>query len=227
MNIKKTLAQSENLRGYKVKLYPSESQKERIIELINLFRFVYNWALEEQDRSYKELGRSHSMYDLFKIFADMRNSNEWLKRIPINSARHAMINACQSYDNFFFYGLNKPKFKRKKDKMGYYKCRSERVYIKRDSIRFEGLNPGEYIYCANHNIPINDKLRYYNCVITYDGFDFWLSISIQVYNPIKFSPSEENEIIGIDIGLRKYATLSNGKSYLLDMKRMNKFRKKI
>ena len=204
-------ANPQNLNGYRIKLYPTEDQKERLNELINLFRYVYNWTIAYEEENYKNGGQFISAYSMFKIFSNIRNQKElWLQNIPINTARHAILKAVHAYE-MFFNKVNKspPSFHKKKNKHNYFIVRGDRLYFKDQHVRIEGFKSGELIYCKNHNIPIGKK--YYGCTISFDGKNYWLSLSVEIIEP--FIPCAEEEAIGIDLGLRTFATLSDGTIY--------------
>lgn len=76
------------------------------------------------------------------------------------------------------------------------------------------IGHGDYIDCGNHNIPYGDNVEYSNIRIKFDGINFWLSLSVKLYRPMLFDANKNpEEGIGIDIGIRTSAALSNGKMY--------------
>ena len=231
--MKKCNANTDYLVGYKVKLYPTESEKRRLNELIDLYRYTYNWALANIQSYYNISDSTLPINDACKLFAEKRNSKEfeWLQGIPINTARHAIMSAYASYSIFFKKKARYPKFKSKKDSKKYFKIRGERIYFYGDFVGFEGLGRNHRILCKNHSVPTGDNIRYYNCSINFDGYNYWLCLSVEI---IKYPlmPILEDEPIGIDLGLRKLATLSDGTVYKLPntdkyIKRMKKLQRQV
>lgn len=51
---KKPNIESNNMRGFKIKLYPTDEQKKIFLMHMNLFRYVYNWGLEQSQKYYME-----------------------------------------------------------------------------------------------------------------------------------------------------------------------------
>lgn len=200
------------VRGHRIMIYPTESQKSRLLELMNLSRFIYNWTLGLQMDNFKAGNKYIRFYDLCKILKDFRNSpeNEWLKRIPINTARHAVIDANQAFMNFFEKRTKHPVFKTKKRPNLSYTTRGDRLYFEGDYVRLEGFPYGEKILCKKNNIPKHDVV-YYNATISTDGINFFLSVNTESKIPIEFD--HNNEAIGIDLGLKNFATLSDGTVY--------------
>lgn len=222
--MKRCKADLDNLYGYRIKLYPTDAQKERMNLIMDLYRYVYNWTLSQIEMYYEITGQFMNINDACKLLRDHRNSTEWLKEIPVNTARHAIMSAYASYSIFFKKKANHPKFISKKDPLRYFKIRGERIYLRDRCVGFEGLGRRENIDCKNYNIPKSAKL--YNCAVIFDGYNYWLCVCIEKHTPMEFDP--DCGPIGIDLGLRKLAVLSDGTVYKLpDTSKYLKRRKKI
>lgn len=198
--------------GYKIKLFPTPDQAKRLIQICNTFRYCYNWGLEFCNKA-REEGRKHPTWiDMEKEFTTFRHENKWLENYPRTTCTNAFKNVSNAFERFFSKQCRYPKFKSKrKDRMRFH-TREDRMRFMGEEykyLRIEGMN-GDLIYCGNHNIPPNKK--YWNAYISFDGDDFWLSLSIEMYYPIKFEP--KGEPIGIDLGVRRMMTLSDGTMYL-------------
>lgn len=95
-------------KGYKIKLYPTDSQKEFIDRCIDLSRFVYNWALGKQIEIYedykngKSKKRKYSNYDLDKMLSEFRNKpeNNWLLDLPLTAGRYQIRHLNEGYNLF-------------------------------------------------------------------------------------------------------------------------------
>jgi len=213
---KKPNIDSANMRGYKIKLYPSEEQKSILKSHINLFRYVYNWALTEANNFYNENKSYIGKDELMKRLSILRNSLDWMQELPLHSARLAVQNLDFAFKSFFKGRSRHPKYKSKKysKKSVHYRNESYAFYLNRDSVRLSGFKKGEYISCKTHNIPTNPKSGFYNCTVTFDGIDFWLSVNIETDKEINYQINEDLNI-GIDVGIIKFATLSNGTVYQL------------
>ena len=76
--------------GYKLRIYPTEEQKELINKYIGVYRYIYNWGISKQEQIYQDKKNGepnrgfYSFFDLCKLFKMHRDSpgNEWLKEIP-------------------------------------------------------------------------------------------------------------------------------------------------
>lgn len=201
------------MKGTKIKLYPTESQKNRLLELIDLYRFVYNWAIHIQIDNRNSGNKYIRFYDLCKIFESFRKEekNKWLLNIPLNTARHALMDADQAFMNFFNKRSRFPRFKSKKNPNHSFTTRSDRLYFKDDHVRLEGFKRGEMILTKSTRLSNFEDVAFYNSTISTDGIDFYLSVNIIDKIPMEFD--NQNEPIGIDLGLKHLAVLSDGTVY--------------
>lgn len=229
--------------GYRLRIYPTEEQKELINKYIHLYRFVYNWgvALEEQHYQEKKDGKSkrgfYSFYDLGELFTKFRNTpgNEWIKEIPKDTAKMALRDVYNSYTKFFMHKSRYPKFKSKKRSPKMFKTRYDRFYIDGDKVRFEGLpkiGVGANSIVDKVDLKFNsgfsrkDNIKYIQPSISIDNLgNYWVSFSID--EPKKILKIPKSEPIGIDVGIRQTIVLSTGEIYIRPKKRIKKLEKQL
>lgn len=212
---------------YRIKLHNlTDEQKQRIKELSDLSRFSYNWALEFWNKYYDETGKAPGVFDIDKAFAKLRNSPgyEWLLQYNITTPRYAFRHLACGFRKFFRKISNHPHFHSKKEHGIRFSFRAEKMSFHGNHNEYISI-PGickfkdNLIYCGNHNIPIRDKRTdYNNGVIKFDGMDYWLTISVKTYEPFDVDAEfkrtvHSGEPLGIDLGFRTPAALSDGTLY--------------
>ena len=199
------------IKGFKTMIYPTKEQANKIIKFCNASRFAYNWAIALEEENYKNGGKFISGYDLTKRFTQFKKQegNEWLKEISGRALKVAILNASTSYDNFFKGRSKYPKFKSKKRSKMSCATHEGTTIIERKRIRCEKLG---WIASHKHNIPIGEGVKYYNPKLSFDGDNFWFSVSVEI-NDYYDNDKEKTEPIGIDLGIKTLAVCSNGKSY--------------
>lgn len=209
---------TESLIGYRIKLYPTEEQKVILNRNIELYRWVYNWALETIQKRYTETGEFTRDFALYYIFQDLRKSEEysWLREFPLATAKNAIQCAVKAYINFFEKRCNFPKFKSRRRSSLSFGVRGCRVYLKENGyVGIEGLGKGlaARIYYCKSSIPedVQYPLKLYSVRITFDKDDYWLSFQIEQSR--SYDLGEKTDIIGIDVGVKHLATLSDGTVY--------------
>lgn len=191
------------IKSFKVMLYPTKEQQDKIIKFCNASRFSYNWALSLEKENYEQGNKFINGYDLTKLFTQFKkqDGNEWLKEISARATKNAIMNCAKAYENFFKHKYGFPKFKVKgRCKMS---CATHEgtTIIEPKRIRLEKLG---YVKCHNNNIP-NGTL--YNPTIHYDGINYWFIVSVEAVHEKSENP--KSEPIGIDLGLKTLAVCSN------------------
>jgi len=115
-----------------------------------------------------------------------------------------------------------PKFKsKKKSKPSFY---NDTFQIKFTPTHVQLEKIGKIRLSEKERIP---QGKYMNPRITYDGLKWYLSIAVEIENNIK--PILTNESIGIDVGVKDLAILSNGMTYknINKSKKVKKLEKKL
>jgi len=139
-----------------------------------------------------------------------------------NITKQAIKDACDAYKKFFKRLSKFPKFKtKKKSKPSFY---NDTFQIKFTPKYVQLEKIGKIRLSEKDRIPLG---KYMNPRITYDGLKWYLSISIEIEDNIK--PTLNNLSIGIDVGVKDLAILSNGKIYknINKSKKIKKLEKKL
>ena len=225
---------------YKIKLHNlTDAQKQRATELYGVSRFVYNTFLDLITCDY-DLGRKLrcNYEEMCKILTQMRQKGslyEWLADYDVSVERSALKDLDEAFEKFFASSkrlksgeklrsrnnINHfPKFKKKKSLLRFG-VRGERITFSGKDNRYvhiPGLTPGrtEKIDCKHHNIPYHPGIVYENARIVFDGTSYWLTLAIKVTRPFKYDSFESMpgvDSLGIDVGLREAAVVSDGSRY--------------
>jgi putative transposase len=109
-------------RTYKVRLYPTETQTQRLCEQLETCRRFYNFCLGQRIQAYQEDGKSLSKYDQAKQITKMRGENSYMQNICYGTLQQVIIDLDKAYRAFFRRiksGSEKPGFPKFK-KYGRY-----------------------------------------------------------------------------------------------------------
>lgn len=196
------------LKSYKYRLYPTKTQAELLNKHFDACRFVYNLALETKNRAYKEYGKILTSYDLHKQLTDLKKDCVWLKQTNNAAMQQAISNIDTAFKRFFS-GSGYPLFKSKSAKKGSYKIPSGRyISIMGDKVKFPNFTEGvKHIGCGT---PVGE-IRQATISKTPTG-KYFISIMCETgaAKPNK-KPILQDTAIGIDLGIKTFAVLSNGK----------------
>lgn len=220
-------ADTTKLRSFKVKLYPTEEQKKFFNKQISLYRYVYNWALAlemETYENYKKTGEYPGfllLRDLESKFKEFQALNPWLYEISNHTAREAMKRLLYAFKKFFAKKQRFPKFKTRKHSNPSFRFRNDpnALYFTDDGyVRIPGLPFGDKVLCKTIHVPYQKGQILYSPCISFDGYNYYLCLTTEDDRSYLLDHEQteyEDQSIGIDVGIRKFLTLSNGEMYKL------------
>ena len=198
--------------GRKVRLCPTNEQEQKLWQSVGTARFIYNWTLARQDHNYtlkgtsKNGGKFISDNDLRKELTILKKTEEykWLNEVSNNVAKQAVKDACNAYKRFFKGQSEKPKFKsRRKSKPSFYND-NIKLKVKNNIVLIEKVGWVN----TSEQLPID--VKYNNPRISYDGKYWYISVGIEVENPVVELTGES---VGIDVGIKDLAVCSNAMTF--------------
>lgn len=211
---------------FKTKLHGlTDEQKKRVKELSDVRRFVYNWGYNYVQDLYN-IGQPYPKFiGLCTAFTELKKQEKyrWLKDYQVTLCRYALKDLDAAYQNFFDKTCRHPKLKGKDRDTIRFATRPDRLSFKGSEGRYAyipGLskNRKDLIDCNNHRIPHHKGVKYEDTRIKFDGLNYWLCVAVRVKTPFvevesMYRTPGTSEPIGIDVGIRTSATLSDGTVY--------------
>lgn len=214
---------TQYMKGYKIQIFPTESQAKILDARFDLNIAIYNWTIEKEIEQYdlykakKSDKKFLSYFDMIRLFTDFRAKNPWVLEMPYGSGTESIHRAVNAFEMFFKGKGNFPKFKSKKHlrKMSYG-VRYDTMYFNNNMLRIEGFPRGEMIYTKwnsgftwHYKDP--NKPTFYSPVISKDNFGrYFISFSLlENKRPVNYEPGYSNPI-GIDLNVRDRFVCSNG-----------------
>ena len=192
------------IRAHKIRLHPTEEQKNYFARAAGTARFVWNWALAEWNRK-SEAGKKPSALALKKQFNAIRREQfPWTWDVTKNASDQPFLDLSKAFTAYFEGRAQRPRFKSKKrSKPSFYLANDQfelgdhRVWIP----KLGWVNMAE-------------KLRFVGKVagarITRTADWWFISITVEVPDE---RPTKSHAAIGIDVGLDRLATLSTGEEF--------------
>ena len=195
----------------KIRLKPTKEQEKQLYKSAGTARFIYNWTLNKQEENFKLGNKFISDNDLRKELTQLKKTQLiWLTEVSNNVAKQAVKDACDAYKRFFKKLAKKPKFKsKKKSKLSFYND-THALEFKQNKVLIEKVG---WVRCNESLV----NQRFCNPRISFDGKYWYLSIGIEIKN---YNVALTNEVLGIDLGIKDLAVISNG----LVFKNINKTR---
>ena len=197
-------------RAYRYRLYPNEEQKVLIAKHLGSCRFIYNYALAKKVKAYQVDGTNLSRFDIQADLPNMKKSEEycWLKEVNSLSLQASLANLDSAYTKFFREHKGFPRFKSKKDsKQSFSIPQNTRVDFENGRIfipKFKGGIKTKFHRTFEGIVKSSTISR------TATG-KYFISILVEVNEPdVPMKPICENKAVGIDLGIKTFAVLSDG-----------------
>lgn len=186
------------IRTCKIRIYPTAEQENILSQRLGAARFAYNWCLEHWKADY-EAGGKPTAYGMAKQFRSARP--EWFSDMDAESIERPTANLGAAFKNFFAGRAAYPKFK-KKGENDSYQAKAAVVKVDGNSIRIPRCTPIRMARPLFHQGKIVS-----NITIRRSAGRWYASISVET----EVSPASESQaIVGIDLGISTFVTLSTG-----------------
>ena len=207
----------KRLQAFKYELQPNGEQARSMRRFAGSCRFVFNKALAMQKAIYEGGEKKLGYAGLCKMLTEWRNSPEtaWLADSPVHPLQQTLKDLERAYTNFFAKRADFPRFKKKGQHDSFRYPDAKQFKIDQANSRIFLPKLGWIRYRNSRDILGVAK----NITVSANGGKWFVSIQTEreVEQPVHPSTS----IIGIDVGITRFATLSDGSH----IEPLNTFRK--
>ena len=205
------------LKSFKTEINPSEEQKVKIRKTIGTCRFIYNFYLAHNKKLH-EKGEKFMSSNRFRVWLNneylpSHPEYSWIKNAYSKAVTQAVNNGQTAFTRFFDHKSAFPNFKKKGKsdvKMYFVKnnpkdCRCERHRISIPSLGWVRIKEKGYIPTTKDGYVIKSGH------VSIKAGRYYVSVLIEI--PDNKIANNSNEGIGIDLGLKDFAVVSDGTSY--------------
>ena len=205
------------LKSFKTEINPTREQKSRINRTIGTCRYVYNFYLAYK----KELHDNGEKFMTGKRFSVWLNNEyipnhpdkAWIRDAYSKAVKKSIEDGCTEFTRFFQHQSAFPNFKKKGRsdvKMYFVKnnpkdCACERHRIKIPTLGWVRLKEKGYIPTTK------DGWKIISGTVSIKADRYYVSVLVEIPDPQ--AVNNRNDGIGIDLGVKDFAILSNGKTY--------------
>ena len=197
-------------KAYRYRLYPNKEQQESINKHIGCCRYIYNYGLEMKTKAYQESKKAISRFDIQRELPKLKKNEEtsFLKEVNSLSLQASLACLDNAFTRFFKEKKGFPKFKSKKDsKQSFQIVQNTKVDFESNRIYIPKFKEG--IKCKLHRT-FEGEIKTSTISKTPTG-KYFISILVKLEDDIPTKiPIDENKAIGIDLGIKTFATLSDG-----------------
>ena len=210
-------------KAYKLRIYPTNLQRELIEKTFGCTRYVYNNFLAERKNKYEESKTKVHVYEQLKELTNLKREKEWLREIDSCALQACVYNLDDAFQKFF-KGNGYPKFRAKgvhdsfrtNNTLNTYKDKKyESIRIdfnkriitlpKLKEVKFRGYRTTKEIV---------GKIK--SATISKDAIKYFVSILVEV--PFVKYSLNPTSIVGLDLGIKDFIVTSNGEKLKNEVK---------
>ncbi len=194
-------------KAYKFRIYPNKEQETSIAKTIGCSRFVFNHFLAKWNETYKETGKGLTYNACSSELPSLKKEFPWLKEVDSIAVQSSLKNLADAYTRFFKKQNDAPRFKSKKNQVQSYttKQTNGNIAIEGNKIKLPKLELVEFAKSKEVEGRILSATVRRN-----PSGKYFVSILVEMeVNPLP----QMNQDVGIDMGLKDFAVLSNGEVF--------------
>jgi len=194
-------------KAYKFRIYPNKEQEILINKTFGCSRFVFNHFLAKWNETYQETGKGLTYNSCSAQLTQLKKELTWLKEVDSIAIQSSLKNLADAYSRFFKKQNDKPRFKSKKNPVQSYTTKYTNGNITIDGNKIKLPKLGWIRFAKSREV----EGRILNATIRRNpsGKHF---VSILVETEVQELP-KTNSAVGIDVGLKDFAILSDGTKY--------------
>ena len=197
------------IKAHKIRLNPTPEQANYFARAAGTARFTFNWALAEWQRQY-EAGEKPSALTLKKQFNAIRREQfPWSYEVTKCAIEGAFMDVAAAFKHFF-------QGQKAGRKTGYPKFKSKKRSRQSFYLANDKFTVGDHWIAVPKLGRVNmaEKLRFSGKIlsarISKTADSWFVSISVEMSEQIVFNTNPPG---GVDVGLNRLATLSDGRRY--------------
>ena len=196
-------------KGYKYRLYPNKEQQQILEQHFGATRWIFNYGLERKIQVYQ---KDKSQISCFQIANELpklkkQKETEWLKEINAQSLQMSLRQLDNAYTAFFRKQNKFPNFKSKKSKQTFSIPQGNKIDWENKKAQFIKLGA----------IKIKIDRQFYGRIIRAtisknNINQYFVSYCVESEEIVKKPKKvKEKTTIGIDLGIKIFAALSDGR----------------
>lgn len=199
----------QRLQAFRYELMPTGEQQRQMRRFAGSCRFVFNKALALQKERYEQGEKKLGYAGLCKLLTEWRNGPEtpWLADAPVHPLQQALKDLERAYANFFAKRADFPRFKKKGQHDSFRYPDPKQIKLDQANSRIFLPKLGWVRYRNSREV-----LGTVKNVTVSQSCGKWF-VSIQTEREIQAPVPKATSAVGIDMGVTRFATLSDGTFY--------------
>ena len=201
--------------GFRTKLDPTKEQAEYFARACGTARLVFNWGLGQWIKQYEEYKNGlrsspPKIKDIKKQLTQLKKEGEkffWMKKVTKCAPQYALTDLGIAFEHFFDNpdDFKYPNFKKKGSSKDSFRLDNYQFKVENNRIRVPHVGW----------VRMHERLRFRGAkllwaTISREADGWYVSITLELHDLDHLSPAKNQGRIGVDLGVKNFATLSNG-----------------
>ena len=205
-----------NYKSQKVRIYPTPSQALQLEKQFGANRWLWNYLLEHQIKRHEDGEQFLNAFGMNYLLKPLKQKegNEWLKEVSNDSFQRVTESLANAYAGFFGKTKGFPKFKSQRH------TKPSATFSDKPKVVYDGDGTGRLQvpklkglkFRSGYAMPHSDKLK--TVTISRDRIgNYFASLCFEISkSEVPKLPYDVNRTVGIDLGVKTFAVMSNGKT---------------
>jgi putative transposase len=197
------------IKAHKIRLHPTDSQATYFARAAGTARFTFNWALAEWKRHYEAGGKPSALALRTQFNAIKKEQFPWVYDVTKCAVEGAFMDVAAAFKNFF-------EGRKAGRKTGFPKFKTKRRSRQSFYLANDKFTVGDHWIDVPKLGRVNmaESLRFTGKIlsarISKQASWWWVSITVEMPDEIPLNTSPP---VGVDVGLNRLATLSDGRKF--------------
>lgn len=197
------------IKAHKIRVHPTPEQATYFAKAAGTARFCYNWARAEWERRYEAGGKPSALKLRTQFHAIRKEQFPWTYDVSKSVVEGAFMDVAAAFKNFFENcksgrKTGYPRYKSKKRSRQSFYLANDRFTVGDHWIDIAKLG----------RVNMAESLRFQGKIlsarISKTASWWWVSITVEMPGE---PPLNNHPPVGIDVGLNRLATLSDGRAF--------------
>ena len=203
-------------RAYRTELALNDRQMTACRQHAGAARWAYNWGLRVKQERYTASKKSPTAIELHRELNGLKKTDvPWMYQVSKCAPQEALWNLDAAFNNFFrrcalkkqgkWHGrLGYPRFKTKKKGLGSFRL-TGRIVVTEKAIVLPRL--GRLRLKERGYLPIGGGVQILSATVSEQAGHWYVSLQVEHEQAV---PENTGPVVGIDLGVKQLATLSDG-----------------
>jgi putative transposase len=197
------------IKAHKIRLHPTPEQANYFARAAGTARFTFNWAVAQWQQQYEAGGKPSALALRTHFNAIKKAQFPWVYEVTKCAVEGAFMDVAVAFKNFFEgrkagRKIGYPKFKSKKRSRPSFYLANDKFSVGDHWIDVPKLG----------RVNMAEKLRFSGKIlsarVTKTAAWWFVSMAVEMPDDI---PLNDHPPVGVDVGLNRLATLSDGRQY--------------